>query len=111
MFKNLELSKYYVDLIQQIENIIKYVLLITSLALLILFLKPEKSEFNTIYLVLIFEIISIILSKIAIYFLSDKNENYFVNKKDNISNSAIILGVHICTGLVILGVYIAQFSF
>jgi len=81
------------------------------LALLIIIIKPEKSEINTIYLVFIFEIISIVLSKIAIYFLTEKNENYFVNKKDNITNSAIIMGVHICTGLVILGVYIAQFSF
>lgn len=81
------------------------------MALLIIIIKPEKSEINTIYLVFIFEIISIVLSKIAIYFLTEKNENYFVNKKDNITNSAIIMGVHICTGLVILGVYIAQFSF
>lgn len=111
MLKNIDLSKFYVELFQQLENVIKYSLLISFLALFLLLLKPEKSEINTIYLVFIFEIISIILSKIAIYFLADKNENIFVNKKDNILNSAIILGVHICTGLVILGVYIAQFSF
>ncbi len=111
MLKNIDLSRYYLELFQQIENVIKYGLLVSAMALLIILLKPEKSEINTIYLVFIFEFISIILSKIAIYFLSDKTENYFLNKKDNITNSAIILGVHICTGLVILGVYIAQFSF
>ena len=111
MLNNLDLSKFYVDLFHQLENIIKFSLLISFLALFLILIKPEKSEINTIYLVFIFEIISIILSKIAIYFLADKNENIFVNKKDNITNSAIILGVHICTGLVILGVYIAQFSF
>ena len=111
MLKNIDLSKFYIELFQQLENIIKYTLLITAMALFIILIKPEKSEINTIYLIFIFEIISIILSKVAIYFLADKNENIFVNKKDNITNSAIILGVHICTGLVILGVYIAQFSF
>lgn len=110
MVNNQKISKIYSDIFLQIESISKYLILSSVLAILLLLLGISSSEFNTILLVLIFEIISIFLSKTAIYFLSNDN-NYLINKKDNILNSAIILGVHICTGLVILGVYIAQFSF
>ncbi len=110
MVNNQKISKIYSDILLQIESILKYIILSSVLIFLLYLLKINESEYNTILLVLIFEIISIFLSKTAIYFLSNDN-NYLINKKDNILNSAIILGVHICTGLVILGVYIAQFSF
>jgi len=109
MVNNQKISKIYSDIFLQIESIFKYIILSSVLIFLLYLLKINESEYNTILLVLIFEIISIFLSKTAIYFLNDNT--YLINKSDNILNSAIILGVHICTGLVILGVYIAQFSF
>lgn len=104
---NITLSRYYTDLIKNIEYYYKYIFLISILSLFIMLAKLNAGEFKTIYLLIIFELISILLSKYAINFF----EYTGYTKYKYILNASIIIGVHICVGLSVLGVYIAQLSF
>jgi len=79
------------------------------LAALTLFLfSPGSPEIGTILFVITIEALAIGLSGIAVYAYTRID---FI--KDNLNNNLgiIFLGVHICVGLAILGVYIAQFSY
>lgn len=71
-------------------------------------LSPGSPEVNTILLVVTIEALAIGLSGIAAYVFTRID---FI--KEDLSNNLgmIFLGVHVCVGLVILGVYIAQFSY
>ena len=104
---NIELSKYYLDIYKLIDNNIKHFILTTFLCVFILIGDLDKGEFKTIYLIIVFECIAIILSKLAIFYFDTNSFNKYIS----ILNSAIILGVHLCVGLCVLGVYIAQLSF
>lgn len=69
-------------------------------------ISPAISEFRTILLILTVESLAIALSGVSA----------FVYTKIDFTTEAtsnpglIFLGVHICVGLVVLGVYIVQFS-
>ena len=73
-----------------------------------LILGPQSAEIKTIFLVIAIESISIALSGFALYVYTkiDFTEDGFHNNP-----GIILLGVHICVGLSVLGVYIAQFSY
>jgi len=70
-----------------------------------LLLKPAIAELNTLLLILLVESLALSLSGVALFVYSkiDFTENI---KSSNIG--LIFLGVHVCVGLVVIGVYIAQ---
>lgn len=104
---NIILSKYFMDIIKSIESAYKHIFLLSTLCILILLSNLNQGEFKTIYLLFIFEIVSLSLSKYAIHYFEFNG----VARYNYIINSALILGVHLCVGLSVLGVYIAQLSF
>lgn len=68
-------------------------------------LKPDIAETNTILLIVLVESLALALSGIALFVYSRIDFT-----KDRISTNIglIFLGVHICIGLVVVGVYLAQ---
>ena len=70
------------------------------------FLSPQNPELRTFFLIVTVECIAIVLSTIAtkVYTSID-----FTQTKE-ITLGFIFAGVHICVGLTVLGVYIAQFT-
>lgn len=87
-----------------VRNSIWVCLLLFALYLM----SPGSPELNTLLFVVSFEALAIGLSGIAAYVFTRID---FI--KEDLSNNLgmIFLGVHVCVGLVILGVYIAQFSY
>jgi hypothetical protein len=80
-----------------------------GLAVFTLYLfSPGSPELNTILFVITIEALAIGLSGIAAYCFTRID---FINEHLNNDLGMIFLGVHVCVGLVILGVYIAQFSY
>ncbi len=77
----------------------------TFIALVLL--KPSGAEFKTISLVILFECIAIALSGLAVFAYTRLN---FVHKEAYVCIAHIFLGVHITVGLIVVGVYIAQFG-
>ena len=98
------MSNYKFNFINLIKR--NSVLLLIGLFALFL-LGPETAEIKTILLVIAIESISIALSGFALYVYTkiDFTDGAFHNNP-----GIILLGVHICVGLSVLGVYIAQFS-
>ena len=80
----------------------------------IVFLKPALAELKTIFFILIIESIALMLSGLSVHAFTEIDfikEIYNENK--NIQSNTlgyIFLAVHICIGLSVLGIYIAQFS-
>lgn len=71
-------------------------------------LNPASPEIKTMFIVLVVESLAIALSGVAVYAYT----NIDFTKDEVKSNLGLIfLAVHICVGLVILGVYIAQMGF
>lgn len=70
-------------------------------------LKPAIAEFNTILLVIMLESLAIALSGIAAFAYTKID---FIREKDSIALSRIFTAVHISLGLIVIGVYIAQYS-
>lgn len=70
------------------------------------FLAPQNPELRTFFLIITVECMAILLSTIAtkVYTSID-----FTQTKE-ITLGFIFTGVHICVGLTVLGVYIAQFT-
>jgi len=67
---------------------------------------PAITELRTIFLIIAVESIAIALSGISAYVYTKIDFT-----REATSNPGLIfLGVHICVGLVVLGVYIVQFS-
>ena len=79
-------------------------ILIGTLALL--FFGPGLQEIRTLLLITIIEALALGLSGAAVYAFTkvDFTKGYAVR-----SLGFIFLGVHLCVGLVVLGVYLAQF--
>ncbi len=82
-----------------------------------LLLNPAIAEMNTLILIIIIEALALALSGISVYSftkLNFTNSDYsrmdFPNNGLSHTLGFIFLGVHICVGLTVLGVYIAQFS-
>lgn len=80
----------------------------------LIFMKPALPELKTIFFILIIESIALMLSGLSVHAFTEIDfikEIYNENK--NIQSNTlgfIFLAVHICIGLAVLGVYIAQFS-
>ncbi|MBS4001014.1 MAG: hypothetical protein KGZ71_11090 [Desulfobulbaceae bacterium] len=79
--------------------------LIMLIGAIVLF-NPQIEEFTTIMFIITVELIAIALSGVA---------NYVYTRIDFPSHSPIVLGfiflgVHICAGLTILGVYLVQYG-
>ncbi len=72
----------------------------------ILVIKPAIQEINTIMLIIIIEAVALALSRLAALAYTRID---FIGERSEIMLASIFLGVHICTGLIVLGVYIAQF--
>jgi lauroyl/myristoyl acyltransferase len=77
-------------------------------ALALYLISPGSPELTTILFVITIEAIAIGLSGIAAYTYTQID---FIKENLNNNLGMIFLGVHVCVGLVILGVYIAQFSY
>lgn len=93
-------KSYYFDLVKR--HAIWLILLISAFIVF----KPQSEEIITVLFVVTVELIAIAMSGIA---------SFIYTRIDFPSHSPIVLGfiflgVHICAGLTILGVYLAQFG-
>lgn len=89
-----------------IEKVKRYGIWILICLLSIFIAEPAIEEINTILLILIIETIAAVLSGIAVYAYTQID---LIREKFDKTLASIFLGVHICTGLTVMGVYIAQF--
>lgn len=71
------------------------------------FFKAGAAEIKTLLLIVCVESLAIALSGLAAYLYTKID---FTEHSLNSNLGSIFLGVHVCTGLVVLGVYIAQYS-
>lgn len=87
------------------ETLLRNLLWISIAVAALILLSPGKAEFNTLLLISLTESIAIGFSGAAVYAYTklDFTRAYLSN-----SLGFIFLGVHICVGLAVLGVYIAQ---
>ena len=69
--------------------------------------KPEIAEIKTILLISTIEAMALGLSGIAAFVYTKID---FTQAHNNSNLGFIFLGVHVCIGLTILGVYLAQFG-
>jgi len=101
-------SNIITDRLSKIKNFItRHSLWFISFAVALLLLKPSGPELNTILLIIAFSALSLALSGLAAYVYTKLD---FVESNASTALALIFLGVHIFSGLCILGVYIAQFS-
>ena len=68
-------------------------------------LNPGIAEINTIFFIIVTETLALAMSGLALFAYSKVD---FTEKSDNSNIGYIFLGVHVCVGLVVVGVYIAQ---
>ena len=73
----------------------------------VLCLQPAIAEIKTMLLIIAVESLALALSGLAVYAYTRID---FTKDNQNSNPGLIFLGVHLCVGLVVLGVYIAQFS-
>jgi len=73
----------------------------------ILFFNPGFAEIKTMLFITLIESLAIALSGIAVYAYTKID---FTKDMVNTNLGFIFLGVHLCIGLVVMGVYIAQFA-
>jgi hypothetical protein len=78
-------------------------IILGSMALLVM--KPDIAEINTILLIILIESVALALSGIALFVYSRID---FTREMITSNIGLIFLGVHICIGLVVVGVYIVQ---
>lgn len=93
--------KNIIDFIKR--NSIWFILGLCSLIVI----KPDIPEIKTILLVVSMECISICLAGLSAFAYTKID---FTKESINSNLGFIFLGVNICVGLCVLGVYIAQFS-
>lgn len=84
----------------------RYSLPILLLILSAFLIKPAIQEINTFILIILTELTALMLSALAVFVFTKID---FVKEKNNIVLASIFTGVHLCTGLTVIGVYIAQF--
>ncbi len=70
-----------------------------------LLLKPALAEINTILLIVLVESVALAFSGIALFVYSKID---FTKNAESMNIGLIFLGVHVCIGLIVIGVYIAQ---
>ena len=80
--------------------------IITGAAALLL-LAPALAEIRTLLLAAAFECLALALSSLAVFVYTKIN---FIKSRSHHALGYIFLGVHICIGLVVIGVYIAQIN-
>ncbi|MFP4368607.1 MAG: hypothetical protein ACLFR2_03420 [Candidatus Kapaibacterium sp.] len=73
----------------------------------IVMLNPGTAEFRTLFLVVATECLAVFLSGLALLAYTQLD---FTKEENRIPIGHIFMGVHLCTGLTVLGVYIAQLS-
>lgn len=101
-------NRIFSDKINKIKNFIaRHSVWFICFALALLLLKPSGPELNTLLLIIAFSALSLALSGLAAYVYTKLD---FVESNASTALALIFLGVHIFSGLCILGVYIAQFS-
>jgi hypothetical protein len=76
-------------------------------ALALIFLSPGIAELKTILLITAIEALAIALSGIALYVYTKID---FTKDTLTTNPGLIFLGVHVCVGMIVLGVYLAQFA-
>ncbi|MDQ1266422.1 MAG: hypothetical protein QG635_1574 [Bacteroidota bacterium] len=85
----------------------RYGILIILAAAALAVLRPKLPELNTLALITAIEAIAVALSGLAAFAYTKID---FTKEDIRTNLGYIFLGVHICTGLTVLGVYIAQYS-
>lgn len=90
-----------------IEFLKRNILWVIGCFLGLLLLEPTIAELKTIFLVIICESLALAMSGIAQYVYTKID---FIKANALNSLGLIFIGVHILTGLTILGVYLAQFA-
>jgi len=80
---------------------------LTAGAAALYILKPKPAEIHTILLIVVVECIAVALSGLAVFAYTKID---FTHDEAKSNLGYIFLGVHVCVGLVVLGVYIAQFA-
>jgi hypothetical protein len=85
----------------------RYALLIGVLLLAYWTLAPGVEEVHTVLIIILIEVVAIGISALATYSFTriDFTSDYVTNNL-----GYIFLGVHICVGFTVLGVYLVQFS-
>jgi len=81
---------------------------ILILLISLIIFNPNIGEYKTLLLIVCIESVALFLSSVAAYCYTTLD---FTKVESNNNLGLIFLGVHICTGLSVLGVYFAQFSF
>ena len=76
-------------------------------ALALAVFKPGIAEIKTLLLIAVMESAAIALSGIAVYAYTRID---FTRDTTSANLGFIFLGVHICVGLIVLGVYLAQYG-
>ncbi len=71
----------------------------------LILLKPAIAETNTFLMIILIECLALALSGIALLVYSKID---FTINSSNSNIGLIFLGVHLCVGLIVVGVYIAQ---
>ncbi|TNE35129.1 hypothetical protein EP342_02035 [bacterium] len=85
----------------------RYSILIGLLLLAWIVLSPGIEEIHTLLIIILVEIIAIGLSALAVYGFTRID---FTHDIATNNLGYIFLGVHICVGFTVLGVYLVQFS-
>lgn len=85
----------------------RYAMLVGVLLLAYWVLSPGIEELHTILIIILIEVVAIGLSALAAFGFTriDFTSDYISNNL-----GYIFLGVHICVGFTVLGVYLVQFS-
>lgn len=89
------------------RNCLRYGLLAVVLLFAWLFLLPGIEELHTLLIIVMIEVIAVGLSALAVYSYTKID---FTHELETNNLGHIFMGVHICVGLSVLGVYLVQFS-
>lgn len=85
----------------------RYSTLIAVMLLAWVVLSPKIEELHTLLIIIVVEILAICLSALAVYGFTRID---FTHDMSTNNLGYIFLGVHICVGFTVLGVYLVQFS-
>lgn len=86
---------------------LRYGLLVAIMLTTWTILTPGIEELQTLLILILVEVVAVALSAVAAYSFTKVDFTYGIATN---SLGYIFLGVHICVGLTILGVYLVQFS-
>ncbi|MDX9790449.1 MAG: hypothetical protein WC313_05515 [Candidatus Kapaibacterium sp.] len=93
--------------INEIKNFLsRNVIWMLLIAASLLIIMPKAAEIRTFFLIISVECLAVFMSAIAVHVFTAID--FTVKSRHTLGY--IFLGVHICVGFVVLGVYIAQFS-